>query len=137
MEPRYDEFHVNGYWWAFNTREGVNPEVIRVFNIPPSPYSITGRMAHRSGEADPYEAIEFLAMLPIDTTGWPEEPDPDSPMQASSGYHWALFRGDAGQPEIVRVESNSAVMRLGQDGSFGLGEFVFIGTIDTSSWPRE
>ena len=91
MEPRYDEFHINGYWWAFNTRDGVKPEVIRVFNIPPSPYSITGQVAHRFGEADTYEALEFLAMMPIDTTGWPEEPDADSPKQASSGYHWALF----------------------------------------------
>ena len=136
MEPRYDEFHINGYWWAFYARDGANPEVVRVFNIPPSPYSITGRMAHRFGDDDLYEALEFLAMMPIDTTGWPEEPDADSPKQASSGYHWALFDGDV-QPEIVKVESSGAVMRLGQDDSFGIGEFVFIRTIDTGSWPRE
>jgi len=136
MEPLYDEFHINGYWWAFNTREGVKPEVIRVFNIPPTPYSITGRMAHRLGEADPYEALEFLAMMPIETTGWPEEPDADSPRQALSGYHWVLFDRDV-QPEIVKVDTNDSVMRLGRDSSFGLGEFVFIRTIDTSSWPRE
>ena len=136
MEPRYDEFHINGYWWAFNTRDGVKPEVIRVFKIPPTPYSVTGRMAHRSGEADPYEAIEFLAMMPIDTTSWPREPDQDSPKQASPGYYWVLFDGDV-QPEIVKVDTNDSVMRLGRDSSFGLGEFVFIRTIDTSSWPRE
>src|SRR5262245_55796 len=103
MKPRYDEFHSNGYWWAFNTRHGVKPEVIRVFNLPPSLYSITGRMAHRFGEADDYEAIEFLAMMPIDTTGWPEKPDADSPKQISTGYRWALFNGGpAVQPEIVK-----------------------------------
>lgn len=133
---RYDDFKTNGYWWAINyvRQDDDEPEIIRVFELPG--YGVEDKVADRLGEADPYDIVEFLPLMPIDTIGWAEHHDSDSPKPLAPGYYWAIYDDGGSDPEIVRVD-NSEVLRTGQDGPFGLDEFEFIRRIDTKDWPRD
>jgi hypothetical protein len=133
VKARYDNFHINGYWWAINYGRGDDgPEIVRVFELPG--YGISDKVADRLGEADPCDLVEFEPLAPIDTTGWPKLRDADSPKQVLPGHHWAIYDVAITEPEIVKVGNNGEVLRPGQDGVFTLEEFVFIRTIKAGSW---
>ena len=136
MEPRYDNFQTGGYWWAINfvRQHDQKPEIIDVLDLPG--LGVENKVADRLGEADHYDIVEFFPLKPIDTTGWPEEQDSDSPKAVDTGYYWAIYDADGSDdPEIVLV-SDAEVLRTGQDRPFDLDEFKFIRRIDTKDWPQ-
>lgn len=133
MKARYDNFHIDGYWWTINVVRGDDgPEIIRVFELPG--YGIGDRVADCLGEADPCDLVEFEPLGPVDTTAWPKLRDADSPSQVLPGYHWATYDDGNTEPEIVKVDENGEVQRLGRAGVRTLEEFVFIRIIKAGSW---
>ena len=101
MATPYPDFHADGYWWAIKVgQDGQQPEIIYVFSLPE--YGAWNKNADRLGEAYPCDIAEFIPLRPIDTTGWPERADTDSPEHPQLGHYWAIYDGDSGQPEIVR-----------------------------------
>jgi hypothetical protein len=105
-EARYDDFHVDGWWWARCIRENDDaPEIIHVHA-----YGVDRLV----GEATPFDREEFLPLAPIDVTGWPGACDADSPGEIGPGYYWA-YVGDEVGPEILRVVEHGDVYRIGKD----------------------
>ena len=106
-ESRYDDFHVDGYWWARCVRDDeLRPEIVHVHA-----YGVDRLV----GEATPFDRQEFLPLAPIDVTGWPGICDADSPGEIVPGYYWA-YVGDEVGPEVLRVvNSNGDVYRIGKD----------------------